>query len=548
VRGSSAFTGLVGACALLALPAATAGQATTDRGTPLPSVRPAWMTNWSPLSRLADLPRELPAGARFPDLLSAPAPRVGEFWSAGNPGALARELDDRRAEFRFTLQGTSGDYARPFDPGGLGRGEISTLGWTRLGNRAAAIGSAVFDRTSFRDSLFSDVLLPYGSNPFMVADTVGDPTRRSAIKLAGALGWEFGRLGVGFAVGWEGQSTRTSASPVPRLDRTASPGLGLGLSYDLGGLRLGAYGRISQLAELIQVTTVAQASRIFQFEGYEEPIPLDLQPATYRRRFERDSHAWGASASFSTLGGAWALFGQRERTAEDQFLRTSDADPSTDRWDADGWNVGLAAQWGLGGEDGWLLSIDGRYRTLTGEAFQASIGGILFTVDESRLEGAVDLRGRLGDGWLLAGRAELVRSEHDRVDRLAEAASDIRSTQAGGTIEIARILGDRFGVSLGGRVSSYGPSGTLPDPATLGPEYRRFQGPGLALELTDATTAAGLATIRWQPSATTGVWLRGELGSLSPGTTTLPLTPTGSREAWRVTLGAVLDEAWPGRD
>lgn len=527
-------------------PSSADGQATSARGTPLASAQPGWLTSWSPLARLSDLPRELPAGPRFPDLLSSIAPRVGEFWTAGNPGALAREVEDRRAEFRFGLQGTSGDYARPFDPGGLGRGEVSTLGWTRLGDRAAVIGNAVFDRTSFRDSLFADVLLPYGSNPFMVADTIGDPMQRSAIRIEGALGLEFGRLGAGFAVGWEGQSNRTRASPVPRLDRTASPGFSLGASYDLGAIRLGVFGRYRQIAEFIQVYTVAQPSRIFQIEGYEEPIPLDLQPDLYRRRFERDSHAWGASAAFDALGGAWTLHGRHEQTSEAQFTRTSEADPPSDTWDADGWHVGFAGQWAFGpGETpAWLVTADARYRTLTGEAYQAAIDGILFTVDETRLEAGVDLRGEISDGWLLGGRLEYRRSEHDRRDRLASAASDVTATELGGSAEIGRAFG-RFGLSLGGLYSAYRPTGTIPDPATLGPEYRRYVGPGLALELTDATTAAGSATIRWQARSSAGLWLRGVYGSLSPSDTSIPLAPDGSRRAWIITAGAVLDEVWP---
>ena len=153
-------------------------------GTPIQAELPAWLTNWSPLSRIADLPRRLPAGARFPGLFSSPAPRVGEFWTAGNPGALGRELDDRRADFRLAVQSTSGDYARPLDPGAVGRGAVSTTGWTRVGERGAAIGAVVFNRTSLRDSIFADVLLPYGSNPLIVADTIGDPlaTRPSASR------------------------------------------------------------------------------------------------------------------------------------------------------------------------------------------------------------------------------------------------------------------------------------------------------------------------------------------------------------------------------
>ncbi|WP_420637349.1 DUF6850 family outer membrane beta-barrel protein [Candidatus Palauibacter sp.] len=502
------------------------------------------MTNWSPLSRIADLPRHLPAGARFPGLLSTPAPRVGEFWTAGNSAALARELDDRRADFRLAWRTTSGHYARPLDPGGVGRGEVSTTGWTQVGRRGAAIGSAIFDRTSLRDSIFADVLLPYGSNPLIVVDTIGDPLRKSALRLEGALGWEFGRFGVGLAAGWEGQSSRTVVSPVPRLDRTATPGFSAGLSYDLGPLRLGLLGRMRYTAEFIRIQTVAQPSRVFQFEGYAEPIPLDLHPARYERRHERDSHSFGASAAFAALGADWALYGLREQASEAQFVRLQESDPAKDMWDAEGWKFGLAGQWAFRGarDAEWFVTVESEYRTLEGEAFQASIGDIIFTAEESRLDLGVDTRLRFANGWLLGGRAEVRQSRRDRHDLFAEATSDIRGTEGGGALELGRGFGQRLAISAGAQVAIYGPSGTMPNPDARGPEYGRFVGPGLALDLNRVLVTGGVLTLRWQTGATTGLWFRSVLGSLSPRETQLPLTPTGNRRAWAVTVGVVLDE------
>lgn len=535
---------LTGGCLCLTLPASAAGQATSPRGAPLHEELPGWLTNWSPLRRIADLPRRLPAGSRFPDLLSSPAPRVGEFWTAGNPGALKRELDDRRADFRLAMQNASGDYARPLDPGGMGRVAVSTTGWTPVGARGAAIGGAVFDRSSFRDSIFADVLLPYGSNPFIVADTMGDPVRRSAVRLEGALAWEFGKLGVGFATGWEGQSSRTEASPVPRLNRTATPGLSAGFTYDLGPVRLGGFGRWRRTAEFVQIYPVSQPGRIFQLEGYAEPIPLDIGNDFYRRRFERDASSFGASVAFAALRGDWTLYGLRERASEGQFVRFQVSDPPKDTWDADGWRFGVAGQWAFkatGGAD-WLVTADGEYRTLVGEAFQDAIGGVIFTTDESQIDLALDTRVRFGGGWLLGGRAELRRGRRDRRDLFAEATSNIRGIDGGGAFELGRVLGDDVGVSAGIQVGSYGAAGTMPHPDRLGPEYRRFVGPALALDLNQALVSAGVLTLRWQTGQTTGLWLRAAFASINPGSGALPLTPAGDRRAWTVTAGLVLDE------
>jgi len=550
VRGRNlrwTLVALTGGCVLLTLPESAAGQATSLRATPLQEELPGWLTNWSPLRRIADLPRRLPVGSRFPDLLSSPAPRVGEFWTAGNPGALGRELDDRRTDFRLAVQDASGNYARPLDPGAMGRAAVSTTGWTPVGRHGAAIGSAVFDRTSFRDSLFADVLLPYGSNPFIVADTMGDPVRKSAVRLEGGLAWEFGRLGAGFAAGWEGQSSRTIASPVPRLNRTATPGFSAGFTYDLGPVRLGGFGRWRRTAEFVQIYTVSQPGRIFQLEGYAEPVPLDLGDDDYRRRFERDASSLGASVAFAAIGGDWTLYGLRERTSEGQFVRFQLSDPPKDTWDADGWRFGFAGQWAFnatGGAD-WLITADGEHRTLAGEAFQDAIGGVIFTADESQVDLALDTRVRFGVGWVLGGRVELRRGHRDRRDLFAEATSNIRGIEGGGAFELGRRFGEDIGVSAGIQVATYGAAGTMPDPGRLGPEYRRFVGPGLALDLNQALVSGGVLTVRWQTERTTGLWLRTAFGSISPSTGMLPLTPVGDRRAWTVTIGLVLDELLP---
>ena len=79
---------------------------------------PRWLTAWSPLAAVADLHRSLPGTeVSLPSLLTLPAPRVGSFWSAGNPGALPFENSDTYAQIRTGYKRYSGEYRRPLDAG-----------------------------------------------------------------------------------------------------------------------------------------------------------------------------------------------------------------------------------------------------------------------------------------------------------------------------------------------------------------------------------------------------------------------------------------------
>lgn len=535
---------------LLALssPAAAAlAQSTAAPGPPGTGDLPAWTRSWSPLAPIADLGRQPPGRGVFPQLLTLPTPRVGLFWTAGNPAALPLEVGEARVEFRGGASGVSGDYARPLDPGGVSRGGASAFGWRPLGTRGAAVGRFIVELTTLEDSIFADVLEPYGSNPFIVMDTIGDPMRRTAVRAEGATGWRFGSLAVGLGFGFEPQETRTIESPVPRLDRSTNPGATGGMVYGRpdGAFAVGAYGRWRQVTQLTSITTIAQPSRIFEIQGYEEPVPLDLQPATYRRRFEGNAYALGASAGGRVAGLSWALWGQGEATEEDQGAGGNLEDPSRDTWDADGWAAGGALRWTAAGER-LLVTLDGRYRTLEGEAFRGDVGGVVFTVDESRFDADVEVRYASPGGWLAAGRFGAIREVRRRRDRLAQAASDIRSWEAGGAAEVGRRFGD-LALSAGGLLSAYGPSGTAPPPDEMGPVYRRFVGPELSLGLAEAREVAGQLTIRWDPSASTGLWIRGRAGELEPaaGAADFPLLPSGSRTRWSLTAGAVLGATWP---
>lgn len=531
----------LGLIAAFAASAPLAGQATDPVRAPADPGDPAWTTRWSPLAQLGDLPRRLPGGeAVFPSLLVLPAPRVGLFWTAGNPAALPDEAADTWVGFRAERADVSGEYRRPLDPHTEVRTRLRGLGWRPLGARGAAIGRVVVDRQSLEEAVHSDVLVPYTSNPFVVLDTLGDGMNRTAARLEGAGGWRLGPVGVGLGLGYEAHETRTKVSAVPRTNRTAVPGVTGGVTLALSdALRLGAAGRWRQATHNLTVFSIGAPSRVFAPTGYEEPVAFNLSAIAFQRRLQRTAWAAGLALAGETGGVSWVAYGQRESLGEDRFNPGSN-DPLVDAWEARGWTAGAAARLALG--EPWLLTLDARYTTLDGEAVRGDVELLNFTADESRLEAGAELRLLPAAGWEAAIAGRVVRESRLRRDRLQPTFSDIESWEPAAAAEVARHLSGRFALALGGAFSAYAPNSTTPDPAEIGPAYAEWIAPELGLHATDATAWAGTATARLRVGAGTHAWLRGRYGAVSAGTADPPLpdSPTGDRDGWTLTLGATL--------
>lgn len=544
-RSVSRALRLLIAVAALAPAAETArAQATDAPGTLNGDGLPGWVTDWSPLAYLADLPRELPGrAAAFSELLLMPAPRIGVFWTAGNPAGLPFEVGDEHVQFGFGLLNASGDCRRPLDAGEFARRRFSGLGWGELGERGGVIGRAVVDRTNLKEGAFADVLLPYASNPFIVMDTTGDELGRTAARLEGAGGWRVARLGLGLSLGYEAAETRSIASPVPRLDRSSASGVAGGVTYELlgdGRLRAGVSGRWRRAVERIQIYQAAAQTRLYQLEGYFEPEPLD-PGSRYDRRLERG--AWGLDLAVAgrALGGSFAGFARTEQMQEIQFNRLYESDPPHDRWDADGWTAGGAFQRQVYGER-LLLTAWARYSTLSGKTHRWDLEDVTFRTDEKRLDAGLELRVLSWPGWQAAALFSLAREDRMRRDILARTRSDIRSWQPSAGIEVVRSMGSRFALAAGALLAGYAPSGGIPDPASLGPVTQEYVAPKLALQVTGGRTMKFRLGARWQATAGLALWAQGEYASLTPteGAVSIPVEPTGDRSGWTLDFGALL--------
>ncbi|MEJ7812537.1 MAG: hypothetical protein WKG32_19150 [Gemmatimonadaceae bacterium] len=504
---------------------------------------PAWMLAWSPLAPIADHPRALTRAPHGADLLTAPSPSIGAFWTAGNPGAIAFDIADstaRFAELRATSARESGSYRRPLDPARAEALQLSGLGWRPVGTRGAAVGRVVADQEELPVSAPTWRVAPYVSNPLVIADTVSPPTRHIRARLEGAIGWRARGWGAGLATGVETRDFRTRDFPLRRVGRVALPGATLGVTRALpvAQARVGAYARWTASNETGSLTPRPLTTAVFPVQGYEEPESLRVEITGLLRRIETDARAAGGSLSLTVARTSLALYGERTRRREDQFSQLS-ATPATDRWRATGAAYGAAAQRALGLLGARLLvTATTRYTTLDGDATRADLAGTIFRAAESTLAATLDVRlVPRTSPWSAAVIAGTARDSYDRRDFVAELASDVEAWTPHAALEVARSVGASTRVSFGYGATQHVTTSRIPSPAELGPAYRRLAAPELALTAGASLAHGGSLAISRRARRST-VWLRARAESLRPGSgATLSLAPAGSRTLWNVSLG-----------
>jgi hypothetical protein len=506
-----------------------------------------WMTAWSPLAPLADLPRIIPRAASLADLLGAPPPAVGLFWVAGTPAALGFEVTSRRGQMSAGLAGDDGSYRRALDPTGVAASQLSGIGWQPVGAHAAAAGRVVLAQQAIRSAAESDVLQPSASDPFVITDTTRPRMRRLGTQLEGALGWRFGSWGAGIGGALLIEDFRTRLTRFPRLGKATTPAAALGISRALpwAEVRLAVFGRWMGGNETVLLPATAAPGRLYILDGYSDPDPLDIQPSTpFFRRTERDAFAWGLGASGSLAGASWVAFAERTRRTDDHFSARIE-NPPTDRWHATGSAYGLAAQWAVPRYD-LLVTAGWRYERLHGDATRADLTGIIFRASERVWHATAEVRYTpAASPWLAAATVALNRESRRREDFIAETRSDLKTWTPGVGLEVARVFG-ATAISAGYAIAFYEPFGGIPDPSSLGPIYQRLIAPELALYGTGARPTRATLTLRHTFPSGTALLLTARRESVGASgdvlTTTLPYTPKGSRTLWNVSLGVVIGQ------
>lgn len=522
--------------AVVVLPGILAAQSPDLIGT-----TPGWMHGWSPLTSLADLGRALPSAPAFTDVLAGAPPRIGLFWTAGIPVGVGADVVQSRFEGRAGRAEGQGPYRRALDVDGDGAFRVSGIGWRPVREGAVA-GRVLAVQRSAERAGHAAWLDPYRSDPFVLADSALPPMRRLAARLEGAGAWRFGVLDAGLAAGVAVDDHRTEEARFPRLGRASVPGVAAGLAAHLPlQLRVAAHGRWTGGAETWTLAAQPAPGEIYHLAGYSDPTRGIVEPPRAAlRRADRDASAVGGGIEGRLLGARWVVHARREQRT-DVYTSAREVDPPEDRWEARGWNLGAALQARVPG-DAFLLTLETRSRTLTGEARRADLEGVFFRADEQVVDGSLELRYQpRGGKWRGAAAYHLRREEFRREDFIAQVHTDIRAWIPAGRVEIARDVG-RLSVGAGGAVAGYTPSATIPDPTLMGPLYRELVAQENSLYVLPALPYAVWLGVAWRTRRTMVALdaMREQVGRRGSAID-VAFAPTGSYTRWAVELRVIMD-------
>lgn len=516
--------------------AAQSPERATDTGTP------PWMTAWSPLAPIADHPRRLPKAPLLPQLHLAASPRVGLFWTSGNPAALAFEVSARWSELHASFSSDRGTYRRPLDPDDVEAIQFSALAWQRVGGKSAAAGRIIADRQNLGNASFADFVDPYSSNPLVIADTSAPEMRWLRARLEGAYGLRLRGWGLGLAAGIEVRDNRTEAARFPRDGRFSTYGAAVGVVREVpfADLRVAGYVRWLGGNEAVELLARPGLGLVYRIEGYAEPTPIAVAPPQilFFRRIERHATALGLGVTGKVWGTTWSAVWQRTHRDEAHFSQLR-RDPPEDRWEADGRVLGGSLQRPFFA-DKLLLTAEVHHSRLEGEATRADLEGTIFEAEENALALAADAR-FFAPPWTVAARYALGREWRRRTDFIAEIGSEIETWSPGVAFEVARAFGNRTLTSVGFALAAYSTDSAIPNPEAMGPLYGTLVAPELSLYATQARPAAVTVALRQGIGTRTALSVLTSWETLtSTGSGSLPFAPNGDRTLWSVRIGVTM--------
>ena len=525
---------------VLSAPRPAAAQS-ADPLTPVRSPEtPAWMTAWSPLARLGTWEREVPSAPSSLRLLDAPAPRVGQLWSAGTPAALAYEADDAWGEIRFRGGGDEGEYRRPLDARDHRAIQLSALRWQPLGERSGVAGRVVADETTSDMGSLATYLVRHSPDPFVVTDTTTPPMRHVRVRLETAYGWRAGPWGIGAGLGLEMSDDRTRKARAARLGRVSAPALSLGLLRVLSaaGLSVSAFGRWAEANENSRIALPGGiVTEVVELDGLGGQEPRRAAgPSIVARNVGRNSRALGGGLAGHLGQWHWVVHGEREHL-ENVHVGSRLTDEVPNRWEAKGWRVGLDV---LGRAGPLRAVVSARYAALDGDAFRRDLEGqgAIFRARQRAFTGFVDLRAADADSvWIAGLRVSIGRETRLRRDFLVRATENIVDASPGVSVEAARWLSERVALSVGGSFSRYEPSGTILDSGMIGRIQPELVAPELAFHAAAARAYAASATVLAHLAQGATLVVRGRLDRSRP-VGSVPAAGA-ERSVWSVAAGVI---------
>jgi hypothetical protein len=467
-----------------------------------------------------------------------PTPRIGMFWSRGNPGALPFEVEDEWSDFRVHHRGVSGEYRRPMDPERITVPGLSAIGWRPVGERGSVIGRVSTEQQSLEGSPLVSIRA-YGSSPFSGSDSTRADVRDARTRLEGAGGWRVGRFGLGVTAGYEAHEHRTTATGLPRWGRSAAPAVGAGVAAELTGrLKVGAYGRWSGFAETTQMVVVSREGMAFEINGLREPARYGIFVSSpYFLRIEHGAHAGGINASGGHGALTWTGFVESTGMRQTRWIDRTRDSPPKDEWSTDGWSAGLAIQRPVGGV---MWTVDARWSMLDGAGRTAQAEDTEFEAEESALGGSLDGYWDGGGTPLsVAVRATLHYRASDRVDPVAELSSNIQSLTPGIAAAVGFRPADRTMLTGGLGTWRHATRGEVPALASEGPIFRRVIAPEVALLASPASAWTVHLGVGHELRSGLFLWARAERESVAPqdAVRAVPLLPTGNRVAHGIAFG-----------
>jgi hypothetical protein len=307
------------------------------------------------------------------------------------------------------------------------------------------------------------------------------------------------------------------------------------------GGRIAFAGRWQGDAETLRLLGLPQPGQAHIHAGFSEPDPISVvgPVGILFHRVDRRALAWSVALDGRLASTGWTAWMERGSRADEH--RNQRQDPDLDVWRANGWTLGLALDRSFGAHLRWTATT--RLASVVGNAVRADLPDADFLRSrERRFDIASQVRWMgPGGGWQ-AGLVVVATRDRRRVnDFLVPIVGETVSWRGGGGVELARRFG-AFGLAAGFSAGSHAATGSLPDPAAMGPLFTRVIGAEWQTAVRQARPVAVRVVASRRVSQGVDLLLAGEWHRVTTAGTspTLTLAADGGRRAMSLSVGVTI--------